>query len=426
MRVETLHNEQLGESYVKIKHPSGLTILVLHKPGYASSYAVFAAKYGSVDTKLALDDGSFESIPEGTAHFLEHKLFESEELAAFERFAKTGASANAYTGFDRTGYLFSCSGNFRESLEILLDFVQKPYFTQETVQKEQGIIGQEIKMYKDVPDWQVLFNLLRTMYTVNPVRIDIAGTEDSIAEISAELLYRCYARFYNLNNMVLAVTGSATAEDVLEVADRLLKPAPGEAARREFIPEPPTPAAAYCEEALAVGTPQFMLGFKEDIQTPERSVTERLSTLIILDILAGKASALYKQLLDEELINTSFSFEYFEGYGYACALFGGESADPRRVADEITAAIARMKKDGIAAEDFERSRRKLYGRMIMMYNDVDDLANELAATFFTGAGLFDELEVCKGLDLATVRDRLQVILCENSRVLSVIEPLPRP
>jgi predicted Zn-dependent peptidase len=139
------------------------------------------------------------------------------------------------------------------------------------------------------------------------VRIDLAGTEDAIAESSAELLYRCYARFYKLNKIVLAVTGSATAEEVLAVAERLLKPAPGEAERREFSPEPPTPAAAYCEEALAVGTPQFMLGFKEDIQTPERSVTERLSTLIILDILAGKASDLYKQLLDEELINTQVS-----------------------------------------------------------------------------------------------------------------------
>jgi len=423
MKIEEIRNGKLNESYYKIEHPSGLTILVLPKAGYSSSYAVFAAKYGSIDTRIALEDGSFSDIPEGTAHFLEHKLFESEELAAFERFAKTGASANAYTSFDRTGYLFSCSGNFKESLEILLDFVQKPYFTQETVEKEQGIIGQEIRMYKDVPDWEVLFNLLRALYKVNPVRIDIAGTQESIAQITADLLYKCYGNFYNLNNMVLAVSGNASVEDVLEVADRLLKPAAGEKAKREFVKENPEPETDYIEEKLSVSAPQFMLGFKEAVQTPERTAEERLCAHILLDIIAGKASPLYKKLLENELINTTFSFEYFEGYGYACSIFGGETKDPQAVASEIKNEIGRLKTQGIDEASFERTRRKLYGRMIMMYNDVDELANELAATFFTGNGLFDEIEVCKAIKLDNVRGRLKDLFNENGSALSVILPL---
>ena len=423
MKINEIRNDKLNESYFEIKHPSGLTILVLPKAGYSSAYAVFSTKYGSIDTRLALADGTFADIPEGTAHFLEHKLFESEELAAFERFAKTGASANAYTSFDRTGYLFSCTGNFKESLEILLDFVQKPYFTQETVEKEQGIIGQEIRMYKDVADWEVLFNLLRSLYQVHPVRIDIAGTEESIAQISAETLYGCYSSFYNLNNMVLAVSGNASVEDVLEVADRLLKSSTGVMAKREFVKESAEPAAGYCEEKLSVNAPQFMLGFKENIKTPERTAEERLCTRILLDVIAGKASPLYKKMLEAELINTTFSFEYFEGYGYACSIFGGETKDPQAVAKEIKDEIKRLKTEKVDKQSFERTRRKLYGRLIMMYNDVDELANELASTFFTGNGLFDEIEVCKAVTLDRVNNRLEDILEESGAALSVILPV---
>ena len=194
------------------------------KENYSSTYAIFGTNYGSIDTKFKRSDkDEWTVVPEGIAHFLEHKLFESEDLDAFERFAKTGASANAYTSFERTGYLFSCSANFKKNLEILLDFVQNPYFTQATVEKEQGIIGQEIDMYKDAPDWEVMFNCLRTMYHNLPVRIDIAGTQESIAQITAKTLYGCYDNFYNLHNMVLAVAGNADVDEIVEVADKVLK-----------------------------------------------------------------------------------------------------------------------------------------------------------------------------------------------------------
>ena len=191
----------------------------------------------------------------GHAHFLEHKLFENEDCDAFARYARTGASANAYTSFDMTCYLFSCTENVYESLEILLDFVQSPYFTEETIQKEQGIIGQEIKMYEDDPSWRVLFNALCGLYHVHPVKNDIAGTVESIAQITPEMLYRCYNTFYNLRNMVLCVAGNVETEKVLEVADRLLRKSEEVSVERAFLPEPEEIVYPYKEEALAVSFP---------------------------------------------------------------------------------------------------------------------------------------------------------------------------
>ena len=203
MKISEIKNELLDESVFCGEHPSGLKVFVLPKKDYESAFALYGVKYGSIDTSIMNENGEYEAIPEGTAHFLEHKLFESEDLNAFERFAKTGASANAYTSFERTAYLFKSSSDITESLEILLDFVQNPYFTAETVEKEQGIIGQEIRMYQDQPGWQLMFNLLRALYGENPVRIDIAGTQESIARIDADLLHRLYKEFYNPANMAL-------------------------------------------------------------------------------------------------------------------------------------------------------------------------------------------------------------------------------
>jgi predicted Zn-dependent peptidase len=233
MDFEIIESKKLHVKVIYQKHPTGLDIYVAPKSGYSSQYAIFGTKYGSIDNLFKEGEKS-TAVPEGIAHFLEHKLFESEDGDTFSRFAKTGASANAYTSFDRTCYLFSCTSEFRASLEILLDFVQKPYFTKKTVQKEQGIIGQEIKMYDDDPNWQVFFGLLRSLYHAHPVKTDIAGTAQSIAQITPELLYKCYQSFYNLNNMVLCVAGDVDPSLVLEVADTLLKPAPALAVQSIF------------------------------------------------------------------------------------------------------------------------------------------------------------------------------------------------
>ena len=422
MNIKEVKNELLNERYFDIDHSSGLKILVMPKENYSSSYAIFATKYGSIDTMIQMKDGSFKEIPEGTAHFLEHKLFESEDLDAFERFAKTGASANAYTSFDRTGYLFSCSANFKKNLEILLDFVQNPYFTQATVEKEQGIIGQEIDMYKDAPDWEVMFNCLRTMYHNLPVRVDIAGTQESIAKISAETLYGCYDNFYNLHNMVLAVAGNVSVDEVIEAADKMLKPVDGKMAQRKVIEEPKEVFDSYVEEKLSVATPQFMFGFKENWDTPERTAKEEVSMEILLDMLSGPSSELYRRLFDEKLINNSFGFEYFTGFGYSCVLFAGESTDPRRVADEIVEEIKNFRKNGFDAAAFERTKKKLYGRMIMGMNDVDGIANNMVVSYFAGEDIFTDFDIYKTVTLDDVAELFEKTLDEEYSVLSVIKP----
>lgn len=421
--IREVKSERLGESYFEIDHPSGLKILVYPKKNYAATYAVFGTRYGSIDTEFRLNgEGKFTCVPEGIAHFLEHKLFESEDLDAFERYAKTGASANAYTSFDKTCYLFSCTGKFQESLEILLDFVTHPYFTEKTVQKEQGIIGQEIQMCRDEAGWEALFSLLRAMYKTHPVRIDIAGTVESIAEITPELLYKCYETFYNFSNMVLCVAGNVTPDEVLSVADRLLKPQKPIRIERKFHREPREVAESYTEETLSVAFPIFSLGFKEAVETPERSLREILISDIILEAVAGKTSAFYSELLEAGLINTSFESEYFCGYGYAAWIFTGESPDGREVQKRITARIRALQESGISKADFERIRKKLYGRSIMQFNDIDGIANAMVSAYFCKEGLFDETEILQSLTLDEVNARLRTALQTDCASLSVIKP----
>lgn len=421
--IREVKSERLKESYFEIDHPSGLKILVYPKKNYAATYAVFGTRYGSIDTEFRLNgEEKFTCVPEGIAHFLEHKLFESEDLDAFERYAKTGASANAYTSFDKTCYLFSCTGKFQESLEILLDFVTHPYFTEKTVQKEQGIIGQEIQMCRDEAGWEALFSLLRAMYKTHPVRIDIAGTVESIAEITPELLYKCYETFYNFSNMVLCVAGNVTLDEVLSVADRLLKPQKPIAIERKFHREPREVAESYTEETLSVAFPIFSLGFKEAVETPERSLREILISDIILEAVAGKTSAFYSELLEAGLINTSFESEYFCGYGYAAWIFTGESPDGREVQKRITARIRALQESGISEADFERIRKKLYGRSIMQFNDIDGIANAMVSAYFCKEGLFDETEILQSLTLDEVNARLRTALQTDCASLSVIKP----
>lgn len=418
--IREVRNARLGDSFFEVKHDSGLTILVYPKPGYSTSYAVIGTNYGSVDDTIKSPGGEEVLLPYGTAHFLEHKLFESEELDAFERFAETGASANAYTSFDRTCYLFSCSGNFRRNLSILLDFVQHPYFTQGTVEKEQGIISQEIRMYLDEPGWQVLFNLLKALYKNHPVRIDIAGTEESISHITADLLYDCYRHFYNFHNMVLAVAGDVTVEEVLAVCDEELTAAPEVFLERADWKEPAAIEKSFVSQEFAVTMPTFALGFKETHDTPIRSLRERLVTEILMDCVIGETSPLYDRLLKEGLINKGMGYEYFIGPGYATVIFEGQSRYPEKVAEEIKTEIRRLRTEGIDPEEFERIRNMNYGKSVMGYNDIDGLANALISAHFEGFELFEELELYRELTVEEVQEALDHKMLEEYSALSVV------
>ncbi len=420
MEIQTLTNEFLQETYHKINHPSGLTVYVLPKEGYQTTYAVFGTDYGSVDTRFSTNGGKKIEVPEGIAHFLEHKLFESEELDAFERYAKTGASANAYTSFDKTCYLFSCSDNFEESLRILLDFVKHPYFTEQTVEKEQGIIGQEIKMYQDNPDWEVLFSLLRAAYKENPVRIDIAGTVESIAQIDAQLLYDCYNTFYNNSNMVLAVAGNVTVEQVIKIADELLEKEERVEIVKSLPQEDDGIVTSYTEKEMHVEVPKFNLGFKEKLFDP-KDLRYSIAVSIALDLICSKTTDFYAELLEKELINSSFGTEHFWGRGFNMIIFGGESEKPEEVKSAILERIAFLKENGFEDEAFEAIRRKKYGNEVKCFNDVDALANGMVNMHFSGYGLFDIFDAYRSITKKDVEDVIKSSFDESKCILSVIK-----
>lgn len=422
MNKKIFEQKQIGEKYIFLRHESGLKIYICPKREYSSAYAMFGTKYGSIDTKFRVDGGEEITVPEGIAHFLEHKLFESEDGDAFTRYAKTGASANAYTSFDRTCYLFSCSDKFEKSFDILLDFVQSPYFTKETVDKEQGIIGQEIRMYDDTPGWRVLFNMLTAMFENHPVRIDIAGTVESIAQIDDKLLYKCYNAFYNLNNMFICVAGNVDPDKVIEQIERSLKPVRKTTVERGIFTEPDNVLYNYVSQQFAVSVPLFCIGYKEKCETPERSLKEMISTDILLDMLLGPTSELYERLIDEGLINANFDFEYFTGHGYAVPLISGESFDARAVAREIKEEINRFKAQGLDKELFESIRKAKVGRAIMQFNSVENIAGGLVEAAMQDNGLFDDLDILRSLTVEDVAARLD-IFGEDNCVLSVIEPI---
>ncbi len=415
MDYKVIRNDLLDDEYYEIDHKSGLKIFVYPKEGYGSTYAVFGTNYGSID---AVD------IPNGTAHFLEHKLFESEELDAFQRFAVTGASANAYTSFDKTCYLFSCGDNFKENLAILLDFVQHPYFTEETVKKEQGIIGQEIEMYQDEPSWEVIFNLLRAAYNTHPVRIDIAGTVDSIAEITADMLYDCYNKYYNLSNMVLCCVGNTTVEEVIKVVDEQIIEKPLVPVKRQDFNEKYEINKPYIEEKLSVAQPHFALGFKGKLgpQSGKEYLKNYLLINIVLDACFGETTEFMNGLLDDGYINDNYSSETFFGPGYQMMILSGESRDPNYVAEAIRIELGRIMREGIDEENFETIRRAHFGRSVMKFNDVDGLANDLLSSYFDGYRLFDELEIFKNITVDDANKLIHEMFDVNNSSLSVILP----
>ncbi len=420
MKIQEIKSDRAGDSYYKINHPTGLTVYVYPKEGYKSAYAIIGTKYGSINTCFSCDGGEKITVPDGIAHYLEHKLFESEEGDVFAKFAQTGANANAYTGFEKTCYLFSCTSKFDESFEMLLDFVQDPYFTAQTVAKEQGIIGQEIKMYDDSPDWRVMFNMLGGMYQNHPVKIDIAGTVETIAQITAEKLYGVYNVFYNLGNMALCVAGNVTPEQVLKTCDKMLKSNEKHEIKNYFEDEPYEIAEPYVEQNFPVSVPMFNLGFKE---TPDSVLTEKqlAETNILLSMLASPASSLYRNLMDANLINSSFSYELFDGPGYCSVIFGGESRAPKQAAEMIKRFISKYKAEGLNKEDFDIARKSIYGDVISSLNSVSSIANAILDYHFNDNEMFKYIEAVENTSLEDVNAKFQKMLDVNNCTLSVVK-----
>lgn len=419
MITQVYENKQLGQ-YTKAVLDNGLSVYIMEKKGFKSSYAVFGTKYGSVDTRFSANGEEMREVPAGIAHFLEHKLFENEDGDTFARFAKTGAYANAFTSFDRTCYLFSCSNNFEENLAILLDFVQSPYFTPETVAKEQGIIGQEIRMYEDNPGWRVLFNLLSAMYENHPVKIDIAGTIESIAQIDDKLLHKCYETFYNPANMYICVVGNVKTARVLAQIEDSVNQRKKISINRASFAESEMVKTSYVEQEFEVAQPIFCLGFKEVLPEESPSTKDRIVAGLLLEILCGDCSPLYKSLIDKGLIGDEFSSEYFEGRGYSAFIFEGESKEPKMVADEIKKEIKRLTEDGIDKALLTAAKRAAYGDAVKRFDSNEGIVMDMVDCAVSGGELFDTLDILKQITDEDINSRLKTFK-EESSSLSVIK-----
>lgn len=413
---------QTGDRYTYVKHKSGLDILICEMDGFSTTEALFGTKYGSINTQFKTDkDDDYCCVPEGIAHFLEHKLFENEDCDVFDLYAKTGANANAFTSFDKTCYLFSCSDHYQESLKILLSFVQSPYFTPESVAKEQGIIGQEIKMCDDDPGWRVLFNMLSGLYHNHPVKIDIAGTVESIAEITDKLLYRCYNTFYNLHNMVLAVAGNCKEDEVLAIADELLKPCEDFHLETVFPDEPDTIVREQTVEFAPVGVPLFNLGFKCTPRKGYENLKAEMEAYVAVNVLANSASPLYQKMLEEGLINTVFTTDIFNGDGFFTVIFDGESENPEEVKKRVIDEIEKAKITGLDEERFEAVRRSAYGNMVQSFNNVNSVANHLINSQMNGVSIFDTIDVLSNMTLEDANNFLRTELHPEKATLSIVK-----
>jgi predicted Zn-dependent peptidase len=423
--VESIHYDNLQETLYYEVMDNGLHVYVLPKPGFQKTYATFATKYGSVDNHFKVEGESETRVPDGIAHFLEHKMFEEPEGDIFAKFASNGASANAFTSFDQTVYLFSATENIHENLETLINFVQNPYFTDQNVEKEKGIIGQEINMYQDNPDWRVYFGLIEAMYKVHPVHIDIAGTVESIGTITKEDLYTCYNAFYHPSNMLLFVVGGVDPVETMNLirSNQAAKSYEKQGSiERLFDPEPQGVEEKRRESRLAVSLPKCLFGFKEKQVglTAEEQLRRDLTTKLMMDLLFGSSTELYQQLYDEDLISDSFGHEYNSSPQYAFSAVGGDTKDPDQLLERIHTEVDKLKATGFQVSDFERARKKKMGGYLRMLNSPENIAHEFTRYQFRGVDFFKVLSVYESITIDDVNRRLQEHVDWDQLAVSIV------
>ena len=423
---KTYRSDLLGEEYTQIRHKSGLDIYVFPKR-LTTAYAVLATNYGAADTRFRLaGDEAWVDVPDGVAHFLEHKMFANEDgIDSFEKFGALGANANAYTSHDQTAYLFSCSEKFEESLKELLTYVTHPYFTPESVEKEQGIIAQEIRMGDDNPSSQRYYQLLRALYHNRQIYTHICGTVDSITQITDQTLYACYRVFYNLSNMALVVCGDVTPGQVLRVADHVLpKQADPLAAVRVMREEPPLVHQCRCETRMQVAKPLFTIGIK-DVNIPaEPSARARRDAIMsmINDLLFSQTSRLYNSLYEEGLISPDMTSSYTISESFAFHSVSGESYCPETVFDRVREYVEDIRRRGFEKEDFERCRKVFYSSFVREFDSTDDIANNLISFVFDGIEMFDYADIIASLTCEEVTETLRSDMKDELFTLSVVYP----
>ena len=420
----------LRERYYRMEHTSGLPIYVFPKE-LTTSYALFAVNYGSMDSQFQrYGDDVPVRVPDGIAHFLAHKLFENEDGSdSFARFAAIGADANAYTSYDRTAYLFSTTENFDEALEELLRFVTHPHFTDASVKKEQGIIAEEIRMYEDSP-WERCFRiLLESMYENCPVRINICGSESSIAKITPKLLYDCYRTFYNPANMILAVCGNVTPDEVMAVADRALP--------KDFLPrtverapfaERAAVVRAYAEDTMQVAKPIFSIGIKDRViaDDPMSRMRRDFCMALLDEILFSRAGDFYNDLFERGVITPSFGFGYSCSDRFAFHCLSGESDTPEVVLASLKEYLARVRREGLSDEAFERCRRVMYSDEICAYDSSEEIANRLLSFAMDGLDMFSCPDVLQSITKCELEELLATAFDDDCFSMAVIRPQDTP
>ena len=418
MKTESLSAVRAAAACDTVVLDCGLTVKVKPMMDYSGVFAIYGTRFGSVDLDFELD-GKKVHLPAGVAHFLEHKMFESEEGDAFAKFAKTGASANAYTSFDKTCYLFAATQQVEESLDILLSMVGNPYFTEATIAKEQGIIGQEIKMYDDSPDWRILTALFGCMYNNHPVRNDIAGTVESIAQITPEMLYDCCKAFYNPSNMVLAVAGNITTQQVLDACERANLPAKTVEAHRLMVEEPETLACERKEFKMSLAKPCLGVGFKE---IPIEGAKPEIICDLLTELICGGMTPLYRELYDKGLVNPGFDGEFLVLDGCTCFMFTGETDQPDLVREMLLKEIERQRREGVDEELFTLCKNQMYGELLQDLENIEDTATALAGSFFRRRSIADELEALAVLTKEEVDEMLQKMLQPERSATVIIWP----
>ncbi|MBE3589717.1 MAG: insulinase family protein [Firmicutes bacterium] len=428
MRMTVERLERLGEALHRAELDSGLAVLVLPKPGFTKRYATFATRYGSIDRRFRTPDGEELEVPDGIAHFLEHQMFAKEYGDAFDRFSALGASANAYTSYTTTTYLFSSASRFEEAFDLLLDFVQEPYFTRAGVEKERGIIEQELRMYEDSPEWRLFQQLRECLFVRHPFRIDIGGTVESIRRIDEALLLRCYRTFYHPSNMVVSVVGDVQPEAVVAQVEASLARHGGYARRgaveRLFEPEPEGVSAPRAEARMAVARPLFALGFKERPGEVRGAalVRREILTAIVLDAAAGKGSPLYARLYEAGLIDAGFAAQYLGEATFGMAAFSGQTDDPDRLLKELQEGLFEFAARGVEEADFERARNRIYGEAVAQFDSPEAVAHELNHAHFLGVPLDAAFEVLETITPEEATARARELLRAEAAAVSIVRP----
>lgn len=426
--MQKLEHQQVDETIYYEQLDNGLDIYVCPKPGFHKTYATFTTRYGSIDRSFRLPGEAKQTVPDGIAHFLEHKMFEQESGEdVFQQFAIQGASANAFTSFTRTAYLFSCTDRVDANLKTLLDYVQSPYFTDENVEKEKGIIGQEIRMYDDTPDWRSYFGLIRAFYAQHPVGIDIAGTVESIQEITKETLYTCYETFYHPSNMLLFVVGNVQPEEVFSLMreNQAAKPFKPQAEIERFFPDESDQVAMKQNLIhLPVGIPKLMFGFKEKRsalgKTGDDALKQELMTGILLESLFGSGSDLYQSLYDQGLIDEQFGYDYTLEPGFAFSMIGGDTPDPDRLLSIIEQELPKRVEKGISETTFSRIRKKKIGNALRALNSPEYIANQFTQYNFVGTDLFRITPLLESITLEEVNERMKESFQMEQMAVSVV------